>query len=264
MLPLTLMLSRVSPFTLVALMPSLPVFTLAPPALRTFILVRLTDEALVRSTPDPVVFWIVPPEPRVIVPPPAFAVVLPRVVLAGSEAPSPVTVKLPAPVPLSTMPFVEPFAAILLKVTPLPPMVVLVILTAVPVVVAIVLFAPVTLTVPPPVAEKPLPETPVMVMLLKLKMPPVLLVRLTPLAAPVAPIVMLRTVVVPVVIAFPNIPEPADGLIVRYSTRVLVLSVTMVAALLSTGVVLAGNESAWLNGASVMPASLSAVVMLIA
>src|SRR6266513_5960988 len=122
--------------------------------------------------------------------------------------------------------------------------------------VVLTLFVPLTFTVPPPVAVKPAPEAPVIPTLLRLKMPPLLLVRLTPLAAPVAPIVMSRTVVVPVVIAFPSTPEPADGLIVRSSTRVLVLSVTMVAALLSTGVVLAGKVSVWLFGFKVMPASV--------
>src|SRR6266481_6309759 len=52
--------------------------------------------------------------------------------------------------------------------------------------VVLTLFVPLTFTVPPPVAVKPAPEAPVIPILLKLKVPPVLLVRLTPLAAPVA------------------------------------------------------------------------------
>ena len=90
-----------------------------------------------------------------IVPPPNFAVVVPRVVFAGSEAPSPVTVKLPAPVLFDTMPLVAPLAEMLRNVSPLAPIVVLATLSAVAVVVVMVLPLPVALIVPPPVAEKP-------------------------------------------------------------------------------------------------------------
>src|SRR3954468_9354435 len=88
-------------------------------------------------------FWRIPPE----LSPPTDAV------------PLPVTSRRPLdPVELSTIPFVGPLAAVpaemLLNVSPLAPIVVLVTLRAVPVVVASVLVAPVTVTVPPPVAAK--------------------------------------------------------------------------------------------------------------
>ena len=58
------------------------------------------------------------------------------------------------PVLLSTMPLAAPLAEMLWKVRPLAPIVVLATLSAVPVVVVRVLPAPVTVTVPPPVAVK--------------------------------------------------------------------------------------------------------------
>src|SRR5262249_60215973 len=65
----------------------------------------------------------------------------------------PLTVRPPLePVVLRTIPFAAPFAAMLLKLRPLAPIVVFATLSAVPVVVASVLADPVTLTVPPPVA----------------------------------------------------------------------------------------------------------------
>ena len=74
-----------------------------------------------------VVFRIVPPLPSVV--------------------PVPVTVKNPAvPPPLISIPTAPPLAATLWKVTPLAPIVELLILTAVPVVVAMELPVPVTLT----------------------------------------------------------------------------------------------------------------------
>src|SRR5262245_27626755 len=89
----------------------------------------------------------------------------------------------------------------LLKVMLLAPIVVLVTFRAVPVVAAMVLFDPVTLTVPPPVARKPVPEVVGMVSAelgAKLIIVPVLLVSLTAVFAPVeSPIVGLLKLIVP-------------------------------------------------------------------
>src|SRR5712692_9983719 len=213
---------------------------------------RETFFVLVREIPAPVHFWIVPPVPT---PPfpltvrPLVETVLFRIMpLAGP----------PAPVP----------AVMLRKVAPLAPIVVLLICSAVPavelsVLTVEVLFCVATI-VPPPVHKSDVPEAEIMPMLLNVKVLPVFVpVRLTPFAALVAVTVRSR-IVAPVVMLFPRIPLPAVGLIERSSTRLFPPSVTIVAPLLSTGVVLAGKASDWLNGASVMPASLSAVVMLIA
>ena len=90
--------------------------------------------------PWPVVFWIVPPE---------LLLALPA---------SPVIVSPPLdPVLLSTMPLTAPLAEMLWKVTSDAPMVVLAMLSAVPVPELMVLPAPCTVTVPPPVALKPVP-----------------------------------------------------------------------------------------------------------
>src|SRR6266851_4028173 len=214
---------------------------------------RETFFVLVREIPAPVHFWIVPPVPAppfpLTVSPPVEPVLFRIMPLAGP----------PAPVP----------AVMLRKVAPLAPIVVLLICSAVPavelsVLTVEVLFCVATI-VPPPAHKSDVPEAEIMPMLLNVKVLPVFVpVRLTPFAALVAVIVRSRMVAL-VVMLFPEIPAvPPDGLIERSSTRLLPPSVTMVAALLSTGVVLAGKVSVWLFGASVMPASVSAWPMLIA
>src|SRR6185369_9982426 len=111
--PVTSTLSSVRPDEDEALTPSAPELT--PPLFPVSAELRsVTLVVLLRLTAGPVVLLIVPPEPRVIVPPPCFAVVLPRVVSAGSEAPSPVTVKLPD-VFESLIPLVPPLAATLVS-----------------------------------------------------------------------------------------------------------------------------------------------------
>src|SRR5260370_29571433 len=115
---------------------------------------------------------------------------------------------------------------------------------------------------PGPTALKAVPLAVVIVRLLKLKVLPVLVpVRLIPLA-PTVPVMAMSCMVAPVVMLLPVIAVPPDGLIAKYSTRLAPPSVTTVALLLSTGVVLAGKVSVWLFGASVMPASVSAVPLL--
>jgi hypothetical protein len=153
--------------------------------------------ALLSSTAAPVVAATVPPDPSTRMPPPRRAVVRPRVVFAGSEAPSPVTSKLPV-VLVSERPLGAPFAATLRKTcTPLVPESV----TAVPLPVAMVLFAPATLTVPPPVALKP---APLVVLMARLPLPklivaPVLLLSVTAAFAPVLTVLagLLKLIVPP-------------------------------------------------------------------
>src|ERR1700719_3167450 len=89
--------------------------------------------------PSAVVFWIVPPEPLLVLP-----------------LLSPVTVKLPVPVVLRRIPLVPPLDEIFWNVTPLAPIVVLAMLRAVVVIADVLpmLFVPVTLTTPPLVAVK--------------------------------------------------------------------------------------------------------------
>src|SRR5687767_13302643 len=102
--------------TLVALIPSsAPLFT----RMR----VRLTPPlTFVSRIPGPVEFWIEPPEQ-------------PDVSAAVQVPPLPRTVRPPlAPVLLSTIPLAAPLAEILRNVSPLPPIVVLATLRAVPVV----------------------------------------------------------------------------------------------------------------------------------
>src|SRR3954465_6916924 len=96
----------------------------------------------------------------------------------------PVTVRPPlTPVLLSTMPLTGSAPALLLpeemswKVRPLAPIVVLATFRAVPLVALRVLFDPVPLPVPPPVARKPVPEL-------------VSTVRLPPLKLTVAPVLV--------------------------------------------------------------------------
>ena len=91
--------------------------------------------------PSPVVFWIVPPEPLLVLPA------------------SPVIVSPPlAPVLLSTMPFDGAVGRDALEGHIAAPMVVLATLSAVPVPELMVLPVPCTVTVPPPVALKPMPD----------------------------------------------------------------------------------------------------------
>src|ERR1700674_5125923 len=112
-------------------------------------------------------------EPRVVEAPP---VIVPPDVRLFVE---PVTVKLPVRA-FTLIPFTAPLAVMLWKVkAPL----MLESEIAVPVVEVIVLPAPVTLTVPPPVALKPVFATEVIDTLEKLKVPPGLVVRFAPLPA---------------------------------------------------------------------------------
>src|SRR5262249_7739830 len=133
------------------------------------------------------------------------------------EPPFPDTVKPPdAPVPLRTIPFVPPLEEMLRKVRPLAPMVVLLTLSAVPVVVLIVLsLVPiVTLTaVPGLVALNAMPDVVVMASppLEKLIVAPVFVARFT---APLAPVLMvlvlpLKLNVPPVLLAtLTPVPDP--------------------------------------------------------
>src|SRR5580765_7717438 len=138
-----------------------PSFT-ALPLFAMFIHDRLwVCEALTRM-PLSVEFWIVPPV---------------------EAEPVPVTVRPPlVPVVLSTIPSAAPFDEMLLKFSPLAPIVVFATFSAVPVVVASVLFDPVTLTVPPPVALNAV-FAPVEAMTppVRLIVAPVLLLRMIPL-----------------------------------------------------------------------------------
>src|SRR4051812_45897825 len=79
-----------------------------------------------------------------------------------TAVPSPVTIRLPAPVLFRMMALVPPVALIETKFRFEPPMVVLATLTAAPPTEVIVFVAPLTLTVPPPVATKPAPVPVVM------------------------------------------------------------------------------------------------------
>src|SRR5262245_18967563 len=100
-------------------------------------------------------------------------------------------------------PFMAPLAEMLLNVSPLAPMDVLATFSAVPVVELMVLFAPVTFTVPPPVALNPAPLVVVIARLplLNVIVPPVLLVRLTAVAVVVVAVTDPTNVVVPPVFA---------------------------------------------------------------
>ena len=117
----------------------------------------------------PVLFSMVPPEPAVEPSPvtvrPLLAPVLSRMM------PSP---ELPLPVP----------SEMLLNVTPLEPMSVLVMSSAVPDAESIVLPVPVTLTVPPWVSEMPVPESVLTAMLDIVVVPVLLLPSSVPSPAP--------------------------------------------------------------------------------
>src|SRR5436190_13352443 len=100
--------------------------------------------------------------------------------------PVPVTARWPLdPVLISTIPWVPPFAVIDLKVRCELPIVVFSTSSAVPVPVVIVLFAPVTVTVPPLVAAGPAPVA------VRAALVPVERVR-PPLRLMVAPVLALR------------------------------------------------------------------------
>src|SRR5919198_1968627 len=148
-----------------------------------FMLLKDGANVLVSEIPAPVVvFWIVPPDespPWDVFPPPA-------------------TVRLPlAPVLLSTIPLAPPVAEIFWKLRPFAPIVVFATLSAGPapgVVPPIVLLAPVTFTVPPPVAEKFADELSVTPPLM-LTVAPVLVVKETPL--PLLSVIAPESVSVP-------------------------------------------------------------------
>src|SRR5688500_18021131 len=93
---------------------------------------KLGDRVEVSTMPGPVEFWITPPVPAPLLP----VTVRPAVL----------------PVLLRTIPLTAPFDAIERKFRPPDPIVVLETFSADAVVVARVLAAPVTFTVPPPVA----------------------------------------------------------------------------------------------------------------
>src|SRR5262245_23463572 len=155
-----------------------------PAEFRIFMFVNDGLSVLVSAIPWLVAFWIVPPDPS----PPTDVL------------PPPVTVSPPlAPVLFRTMPLAAPLDEMLLNVSPLAPMVVFATFRAVPVCELIVLFDPVTLTVPPPVALNPVPLVVVIARLplLKVIVPPVLLVRLTAVAVVVDAVTEPPNVVVP-------------------------------------------------------------------
>jgi len=155
----------------------------------TFTLVRLMAPVEVRFMPGPEDVWIVPPS--------QFAAVVLQLAV-----PLPVIVKVPAPVVLRMMPVPAPFDEIFRKVTPDPPIVVLVMFSAV-VVGAVVLpmvFVPVTFSVlplpAPAVAVKtaavPLRATPplkfIVVFVLPLNRMPVPVSVMAPVKATVPPV----------------------------------------------------------------------------
>ena len=98
----------------------------------------------------------------------------------------PVTVNPPEPVVFNEIPLDVPLDEMLWKVSPLPPMVVAFTFSAVAAELLIELPVPCTVTVPPPVALKPVPLVVVMASppLVKLMVAPVLEVRLTPVELP--------------------------------------------------------------------------------
>src|SRR4051794_26780243 len=161
----------------------------------------------------------VPPLPETVFPPAVLpfrmsAPVLLEIVPPLPAVPFPVTVN-PAVLPVlsSTMPALAllPLAMMLRKVSALAPIVVLATFKAVPVDVVMVLAAPVTLTVPPPVALKPLALVVVMAKLppVKLIVAPVLVARLTAAPAPVLMIwLALVKATVPLVMFWTEMPVP--------------------------------------------------------
>jgi len=129
--------------------------------------------------PSPLEFWIVPPDPA---------------------APVPVTLMPPrVPVLFRMMPLDAPFDEMLWKRRPDEPIEVLTTLSAVPVVEVIVLPVPAVVTVPPPVALKPVPLVVVIASppFGKLIVPPVLFSRLTAVFAPVVSVVLPLKLIVP-------------------------------------------------------------------
>ena len=155
------------------LMPKLPVLLMPR-------LVSDTSRVLVRLTPTPVVLVIRPP------------------VVLSPFTPLPVTVSPPlVPVLFSTMPFAAPLAEMLWNVRSPLPMLVLTTLSAPPgPELMLLLCAPVgssTVTVPPPVASKPVPPAvvisrPVLAALVLLKLSATfapLTSKFTPVALPV-------------------------------------------------------------------------------
>src|SRR5262249_37819055 len=154
-----------------------------PDVLWMFMFVNDGLMVLMSEMPVPVVFWIVPPE----LSPPTDEFALPLTVRPPLE-----------PVVLRTIPFAAPFAAMLLKLRPLAPIVVFATFSAVPVVVASVLADRVTLTVPPPVAVNaglaPVEsETPPV----RLIVAPVFEVRLMPLPLPPLSVIWPERAIVP-------------------------------------------------------------------
>src|SRR5262245_33219326 len=179
----------------VRLLTPLPRIAAPPVLLVRFMLDRLTFDVEVSAIAPavPVELWIVPPLPAVV--------------------PVPVTINPPLePVVLSTMPLVAPLAEMSWNVTLLAPMLVLAMLRAVPVVEVMLLLEPMTLTVPPPVAEKPVPlvlsiSSPP---LLKLMVAPVLLESETAVDAPVfSVLVPPEKSIVPPVLLLTVMPPPA-------------------------------------------------------
>src|SRR5215469_11232444 len=160
-----------------------------------FMLVNDASAVFVNAMPTPVVCWMVPPE----LSPPTLVF------------PSPVTVNPPlVPVLFKMMPLTGSVAPVVLvpeemlwKVRPLAPIVVFATLSAVALTEAIELPVPVTLIVPPPVALKPMLLVVEIARLppVKSMVPPVLPVRLIPLAVVVSAVIAPPKVVVPPVLA---------------------------------------------------------------
>src|SRR5689334_4496039 len=189
-------------------------------------------------------------------------------------AAAPVTTRPPlAPVVSSTTPSPALPAAVpaemLLKFRLLAPMVVLTTLRAVPAVeVSVFGMEPVvTLSVPPVVAAGPGPTAlnavPLAVAttkLLKLNVLPVLVpVMLTPAPAAV-PVIVMSCTVAPAVTLLLRIAAPPDGLMLKYSTRLLPARLITFALLLNVGRAAAAIlVGATLSGASVIVASAIAV-----
>ena len=155
--------------------------------------------------PTPVEFWITPPEPLFVAPA------------------SPVTVSPPAPVAFKMMPLAAPLDAMLRKVSPPAPMVVLTTLSAVPLVDAIVFgLAPVvTPIVPPPVALKPAPLVVVIASPppVKLIVAPVLLLTFTAGFTPVLSVfVAPLKAMVPLVLFCTRMPRPVSLIVLESVT----------------------------------------------
>lgn len=203
--PLVLMLSMVTPVTfwrwIAPLHPVLPSTVSEPqvaalpsvvPVFVKFMFLRMAPLELIISAPLLVMFCMVPPVPSVV--------------------PTPVTLRLPLePVLFSDMPVGAPLAEMLRKVMSLAPIVVFATTNALAVVV-VIMFVPVTLSVPPPVAFKAM-------------FAPVLSV-MPPEKVFVEPVLLVRVIPVPVSVSAPvNVALPPVLLVISTESPEVLLMV---------------------------------------